>query len=115
MGAPLGGVDIKLGKNPGGDIVARSTTDSAGNFALPVVPAGSYILSFGIPKEADVVMSVKGSIRSAKARIFSSGVDFAIKVVVAPAPIILDSDGQNPLTGIVQTTIVKSKSNISNN
>jgi hypothetical protein len=41
MGVPLTGVDIQLGKNPGGNVVARSTTDSEGNFALPVVPKGS--------------------------------------------------------------------------
>jgi hypothetical protein len=115
MGTPIRGIDVKLGKNPGGNVVARATTDAEGNFALPIVPAGSYILSFEIRKEAEVVMSLKGSIRGSKNRTFSSGVKFATRVAVAPAPIILESDGQNPLTGICETAVVRSKSNISSN
>jgi hypothetical protein len=115
MGIPIKGVDIKLGKSPGGNVAARATTDESGNFALPIVPEGSYILTFGIPKATEVMMSVEGSIRGSKNRIFSSGVKFAAKVAAAPAPIILESDGHTPLTGMVEATIVKSKSNISNN
>lgn len=60
-------------------------------------------------------MSVEAAIRGSNNRTFSSGVKFTTRIAVAPAPIVLESDGQNPLTGIVETTIVKSKSNISNN
>src|ERR1043165_4210891 len=51
-GAPLKGVDVKLGKNPGGSPAARTTTDADGNFTFRVVPAGDYILTLEIKKDA---------------------------------------------------------------
>src|SRR5436305_15236447 len=106
MGKPINGIDVKLGKNPGGNAAARATTDSEGNFALPVVPKGSYTLTFTMPREAEVEMSVKATVRGSVGRIFDSEVQFPVKVAVAPAPIILESDGQNPLTGICETAII---------
>ena len=44
-GAPLKGVDVKLGKNPGGGVAAR-TTDSEGKAEFGVLPKGSYTLVF---------------------------------------------------------------------
>ena len=115
MGTPVRGIDIKMGKNPGGNVAARATTDAEGNFALPVVPKGSYTLTFTMPREAEVEMSVKATVHGSAGEIFDSEVQFKVKVAVAPAPIILESDGQNPLTGICESAIVKSRSNISNN
>jgi hypothetical protein len=50
-GAPLKGVDVKLGRNPGGGVAARTTTDATGAFAFADVPAGSYTLTFERPAE----------------------------------------------------------------
>jgi hypothetical protein len=44
-GAPLKGVDVKLGKNPGGGCAAR-TTGSDGTADFGVWPKGNYTLSF---------------------------------------------------------------------
>jgi len=44
-GAPLKGIDVKLGKNPGGGCAAR-TTDSSGKANFGVWPKGNYTLSF---------------------------------------------------------------------
>ncbi len=49
MGAPLKGVDVKLGKNPGGSPAARTTTDTTGNFTFTNVPLGSYKIYIDIP------------------------------------------------------------------
>jgi hypothetical protein len=44
-GAPLKGIDVKLGHNPGGGCAAR-TTDNAGTANFGVWPKGNYTLSF---------------------------------------------------------------------
>lgn len=49
MGAPLKGVDIKLGKNPGGSPAARTTTDNNGNYTFSNIPLGSYRIYIDIP------------------------------------------------------------------
>lgn len=49
FGAPLKGVDVKLGKNPGGSAAARTSTDSAGNYAFHNVPTGNYKIYVDIP------------------------------------------------------------------
>ncbi len=43
-GAPLKGIDVKLGKNPGGGCAARAT-DGAGKANFGVWPKGNYTLS----------------------------------------------------------------------
>jgi hypothetical protein len=43
-GAPLKGVDVKLGKNPGGGCAAR-TTDASGKANFGVWPKGNYTLT----------------------------------------------------------------------
>jgi hypothetical protein len=44
-GAPLKGIDVKLGKNPGGGCAAR-TTDAGGKADFGVWPKGNYTLAF---------------------------------------------------------------------
>ena len=103
MGTPLRGIDVKLGKNPSGNAAARATTDDAGNFAFPIVPQGSYTLTFTIPKETDAKMNIRGAVHGPAGRIFYSEVAFQVKVVIAPAPIILESDGKTPFSGRIIT------------
>ncbi|HXB39487.1 MAG TPA: T9SS type A sorting domain-containing protein [Bacteroidia bacterium] len=49
LGAPLKGVDVKLGKNPGGNPAARTTTDNSGNYIFHNVPLGNYKIYVDIP------------------------------------------------------------------
>lgn len=49
QGAPLKGVDVKLGKNPGGSAAARTTTDQGGNYTFDNVPLGDYKIYVDIP------------------------------------------------------------------
>jgi len=62
-GAPLKGVDVKLGKNPGGGCAAR-TTGPGGTANFGVWPKGEYTLSFGTGAAA--VMPVRAQARVAK-------------------------------------------------
>src|SRR5258708_8159422 len=48
-GAPLKGVDVKLGKAPGGGASAR-TTNADGKIDLGVLEAGSYYLTVSPPR-----------------------------------------------------------------
>jgi hypothetical protein len=60
LGAPLKGVDVKLGKNPGGSPAARTTTDTVtGHFTFTNVPNGNYKIYVDIPNYGmDSVRSV---------------------------------------------------------
>jgi hypothetical protein len=49
-GSPLKGVDVKLGRNPGGGCAAR-TTDGSGKADFGVWPKGDYTLEFVVSKE----------------------------------------------------------------
>ncbi|MGZ3862039.1 MAG: T9SS type A sorting domain-containing protein [Bacteroidia bacterium] len=48
-GAPLKGVDIKLGKNPGGSPAARTTSDNNGDYSFTNVQPGNYKIYVDIP------------------------------------------------------------------
>lgn len=51
-GAPLKGVDVKLGKNPGGSPAGRAVTNAKGEFNFGVVPAGKYDLIVSPPPDS---------------------------------------------------------------
>lgn len=138
-GAPLKGVDIKLGKNPGGQIAARST-DGNGKVTFGIVPKGSYYISVAPPsasaagtvsntatsgsKQSDPsTKSCLLTIDGAVAGPIKTEWSFETNSILAPTPaaattktknvdkVMFDSDGVHPISAV----IVRSKSNITNN
>ena len=125
-GAPLKGVDVKLGKNPGGSPAAR-TTNADGKIDLGVLPAGSYyaIIDGGKTAAAFREAVAEIEIKGAKGGTIKKRWDFALRKAFDASmgaaaraggeeKIVFTSDGKHPIE-IAATTIVKSKSNITNN
>jgi hypothetical protein len=125
-GAPLKGVDVKLGKNPGGKAAAR-TTGADGKIDFGVLPPGSYYVIIDAGKTAaafrDTLAEIE--IKGAKDGAIRKRWDFALRKAFDASPgaaaraggeekIVFTSDGHHPIE-IAATTLVKSKSNISNN
>jgi hypothetical protein len=78
-GGPIrGGIDVKLGKNPGGSAAARRTgvalisrTDENGNFDFGLLPKGEYVLVLSLPdpgtsEKGVLVNTSRGNIRIAR-------------------------------------------------
>jgi hypothetical protein len=97
-GAPLKGVDVKLGKNPGGSPAAR-TTDANGHFDFGVVERGSYELTLAPPANA------KGTPESCLVEVNGQKAAWHFKNATgrsgAPQKISITSDGRTPIRGTV--------------
>ena len=115
-GAPLKGVDVKLGRNPGGSAAAR-TTDASGKVDFGVVESGSYLITLDHrgnrdDAEVEITGSTAGKLRKRWSFKENKAYDVAATArTTGEAAIAIATDGKHP----VQVTIVKSKSNISNN
>ena len=131
-GAPLKGVDVKLGKNPGGS-PAKRTTDGNGHIDWGVQPAGSYYVEIVPPPKPPVagpdealyyVVEITGpNVVGGTKRMaweiarheFVSPIDKTARAAAPTYSARFSFDIGSGPPSPVQTTIVKSKSNISNN
>src|SRR5947209_14673709 len=115
-GAPLKGVDVQLGKNPGGTPAAR-TTNAEGKSDFGVVPAGSYYVVVDGAKagsEADAQIEIHGATEGTvkKRWNFAQKKAFSADATSREAgvdKIVITSDGKHPIE-IAASAIIKSKS-----
>jgi len=85
--SPLKGIDVKLGKNPGGGVAAR-TTDASGTADFGVWPKGAYTISISPPADgAPLHVQVIGADGGAMER------DIRPASAARSAPIIFSLDG----------------------
>jgi SdrD B-like protein len=136
-GAPLKGVDVKLGRNPGGNAAAR-TTDANGKIEWDNLTAGSYSLEIVPPSGPQItelgdanyfIIEITGPSVVGGKKIVAWDVTkktFVLPLVLEKStartttttptysPKFQFDVGSGPPTP-VQTTIIKSKSNITNN
>jgi hypothetical protein len=120
-GSPLKGIDVKLGKNPGGGCSAR-TTDQNGNANFGVWPKGEYYITISqLQKLSRPHIVVRGTTTGTLER------DIDASVTARAAPIVFAMDGSKPLLvtlvsgndgvgpKILDAAKVKSHSNQTNN
>lgn len=124
-GLPLKGVDVKLGRNPGGNCAAK-ISDQYGNANFGVWPKGRYTISltaanlFAHARNARPVnlhVEISGATEGTLTRVMPAG------TVDRLAPIAITSDGKTPIvvqvsdgTGeAVDAVRVRSHSNSTNN
>jgi hypothetical protein len=115
-GAPLKGVDVKLGKNPGGNCAAK-TTDENGSVDFGVWPKGSYTVSVdSVLDQKPLQVTVKGTTDGAVTR------EIASASAARSAPIAFQVDGTQHIAvaieqpkGPLDAARVKSHSNSTNN
>lgn len=62
-GTPIGGIIVKGGKNPGGQMHVLATTDSGGKFKIEFVEGGDYTLAFEARSRKDSGARVKAGMQ----------------------------------------------------
>ena len=124
-GAPLKGIDVKLGKNPGGSAAARVSGDG-GEANFGVLPQGNYTVTFSAAKLGAEARSAKVEKLHVEIRGGSHGtIQHVLPAAAAETlePIEVVSDGKTPLvvhvsdggSEPVDWAKVKSHSNTNNN
>ena len=74
-GTPIGGIIVKGGKNPGGQMRTLATTDESGAFTITFAEGGDYRLQFDGSSRKDVGARVQAGLQVDYAIKRSTGVD----------------------------------------
>ena len=62
-GQPIGGIIVKGGKNPGGQMLVLATTDSKGRFDIAFPEEGEYRIEFGMGAKTTLCEAPIGELR----------------------------------------------------
>ena len=62
-GTPIGGIVVKGGKNPGGQMLVLATTDSKGRFDIALPEEGEYRIEFGMGAKTRLRETPIGEVR----------------------------------------------------
>lgn len=107
-GTPIGGIIVKGGKNPGGQMLVQTTTDAGGKFTLTFAEAGDYQISFDKSKikmpvaQAKTTAAEKMSVAYAVSAAGSTSRHTPIHKKIESAPILIKVPaGGGTLTGMV--------------
>jgi hypothetical protein len=98
-GAPLKGVDVKLGRPPGGTVAAR-TTGGDGSFDFGILPKGPYFITLdGSAGSAVIILKgvPGGALRKSLA--IAKGGATARQAAGSAARLEFSSDGRHPVRG----------------
>jgi hypothetical protein len=105
-GAPLKGVDVKLGKNPGGNLASR-ITGADGQFDFGVLPKGSYQVAFtpAADQQTGIELMVlsEGKRKTAVFPVPAASTARKSGAVIAADFLVINSDGLHPITGSIST------------
>ena len=91
-GEPIGGIIVKGGKNPGGQMLVLATTDSKGRFDIAFPEEGEYRIEFGV---------------GAKTTLREAPIEVRLDYVVTP----MCCRSQSKPTDASRTTILSNKFN----
>ncbi len=124
-GNPIGGIIVKGGKNPGGQMRALATTDRNGEFKIESSDAGEYKLVFEVKAsdqsrnrietgmELEYTMKPKGAIARSPSRSDPGAVrstPFRMKIDRAPIVVVIPAGG-GTLIGKIQSVNVSDTTN----
>ena len=90
-GSPLKGIDVKLGKNPGGGAAAR-VTNAGGDADLGVWPRGSYTVTLG-----EVAAGTQITISGANGSVLKRQIPSATDGNARAQELTFTSDGKSPI------------------
>jgi hypothetical protein len=110
---PVPGIDVKLGTNPGGQLVARQQTDARGSATFANVQAGSYRVSVRAAADKAICSTVRAGTDAPKMTSSTNGTAVTTLTLRTPSSIQVSVENNGAAhAGSLRTIINTSRSNI---